>query len=54
MLLTVKSSLTSVTCLCPSEYMTIMYSEGHKYVTDVKLDLTVVLLDRTLLFRGLN
>ena len=31
-----------------------MYSEGHKHVIDVKLDLTVVLLDRTLLFRGLR
>ena len=30
-----------------------MYSERHKHVTDVKLDLTVVLLDRTLLFGGL-
>ena len=31
-----------------------MYSEGHKYyVTDVKLDLTVMLLDRILLLQGL-
>ena len=30
-----------------------MYSEGHKHVTDVKLDSTVVFLDRILLLRGL-
>ena len=30
-----------------------MYSEGYKYVTDVKLYSIVVLLDRTLLSRGL-
>ena len=30
-----------------------MYSEGHKHVTDVNLDSTVMLLDRILLLQGL-
>ena len=54
---TVESNLTSsVTCLCRHDRVTdttIMYSERHKHVTDVKLDSTVMYLDRIPLLWGL-
>ena len=55
--MTVESNLTSVTCLCRSEYMIVVsvtLSCRHKHVTDeVKLDSTVVHLDKIPLLWGL-
>ena len=40
-------------CSCVDYIYTVVYSEGHKHVTDVKLDSTIMFVNRIMLLQGL-